>query len=410
MLYLYSIFVDQEMEELIIKSNKIVASQKMGFKRTVYEDIDWKNRLIGIMGSRGTGKTTILLQRIKEMGLSGNEAVYLSLDDIYFTRHSLTDIAETFRMNGGKYLFLDEVHKYPEWHREIKNIYDFNPELFLVFTGSSIIDMLRLPVDLSRRAIIYSLSGLSFREFLQYDQGISYDRIRLEDMVSQHEKLALAITQDIRPLKHFNDYLSYGYYPFFKESKLSYTKRLEQVVRLVIEYDLAFMEHIDYQNIRKILELMAILAEHVPFTPNIAELSKKLAMGRNTLVQYLHYLDKSRLINNCYPSGKGFGKLAKPGKVLLENPNLFEALAISHPDKGSVRESFFAGQLINAGHHVSLPAKGDFEADGHFIFEVGGRQKGYRQIAGIERSFIAADELEVGVRNKIPLWLFGFLY
>lgn len=398
------------MEELLIKSNRAISGQELDFKRTLYTDIDWTNRLIGIMGSRGTGKTTIMLQRLKEMALPGWEAVYLSLDDIYFTRNSLSEIAETFRVNGGKYLFLDEVHKYPEWHREIKNIYDFNRELFIVFTGSSIIDMLRLPVDLSRRAIVYNLPGLSFREFLQYDQGIRFSKVKLEDLTVHHEELASAICRDITPLKHFNDYLQYGYYPFYKENKRSYATRLEQVVRLVIEFDLAFVEHIDYQNIRKILELMAILAEHVPFTPNISDLSKKLSMGRNTLIQYLHYLDKARLINNLYVSGKGFGKLEKPGKILLENPNLFEALSVIRPDKGSVRESFFAGQLINTGHQLSLPEKGDFEVDKQFIFEVGGRQKGYKQIAGIENSFIAADELETGVRNKIPLWLFGFLY
>ncbi|SEM43681.1 hypothetical protein SAMN05216436_104202 [bacterium A37T11] len=398
------------MEELILKSNKLVAEQSLDFKRTLYEEIDWSNRLIGLMGPRGAGKTTILLQRIKEMGLSGSEALYVSLDDIYFTRNSLIDVAETFRINGGRYLFLDEVHKYPDWHREIKNIYDFKREITLFFTGSSIIDMLKLPVDLSRRAIIYHLSGLSFREFLQYAKGIRYEIIALGDLLKNHEKLVQTVIKDITPLKYFNEYLAYGYYPFFKENINTYPSRLEQVVKLVIEYDLAFVEHIDYQNIRKILELMAILAENVPFTPNISDLSKKLSMGRNTLIEYLHYLDKARLINNLYQSGKGYGKLEKPGKVLLENANLFEALAMVNPDKGSIRESFFAGQLINAGHHLSLPIKGDFEVDKQFIFEVGGRQKGYKQIAGIPNSFVAADELEAGVGNKIPLWLFGFLY
>ncbi|WP_028298923.1 ATP-binding protein [Olivibacter sitiensis] len=398
------------MEELILKSDKVIAAQDLTFKRTLYDEIDWTNRLIGVMGARGTGKTTILLQRLKELDLSGTEAVYLSLDDLYFTRHSLGDVADTFRSRGGKYLFLDEVHKYPEWHREIKNIYDFNRELFIVFTGSSIIDMLRLPVDLSRRAIVYQLTGLSFREFLSYDQGLDFGKIKLADIIGNHSKLAIELCRKMAPLKHFGAYLDHGYYPFYKENIASYTTRLEQVMRLVIEYDLAFVEHIDYQNIRKILELMAILAEHVPFTPNIAELSKKLAMGRNTLVQYFHYLDKARLINNLYAAGKGYGKLEKPGKVLLENPNLFEVLAISNPDKGSVRESFFVGQLLNAGYHISLHNKGDFEVDAQYVFEIGGKKKGFKQIAGIEHSFIAADDMEAGVGNKIPLWLFGFLY
>ena len=398
------------MDELIAKSGKIVAAQSLSFKRALYNRIDWTNRLIGIMGPRGTGKTTLLLQRLKELGLGGSTAIYLSLDDIYFTRHGLTEVIDTFIAKGGKYLFLDEVHKYPEWHREVKNIYDFNRDLTIVFTGSSIIDMLRLPVDLSRRAIIYHLTGLSFREFLQYDQGIDLPPLPLTELLEHHEQRALDIALRIKPLQHFDNYLRYGYYPFFKENINSYSVRLEQVIRLVIEHDLASVERIDHANIRKILELMVVLAEHVPFTPNIADLSRKLSVGRNSLVEYFHYLDKARLINNLYAAGKGYGKLEKPGKVLLENANLFEALAILRPERGSVRESFFAGQLINAGHHLSLHEKGDFEVDRRFVFEIGGKKKGFKQIAGVPDSFIAADELEIGVGNKIPLWLFGLLY
>jgi len=398
------------MDELIIKSSKITAVQALGFKRTLYEAIDWNDRLIGIMGARGTGKTTLMLQRLKTLGLSGAEAIYLSLDDIYFTRHNLTELVETFTSKGGKYLFLDEVHKYPEWHREIKNIYDFNREVNIIFTGSSIIDMLRLPVDLSRRAVVYQLTGLSFREFLHYDQGVEFRKLSLTDVLENHERVAIDIVHQVKPLQHFSRYLSYGYYPFYKENTNTYHTRLEEVIKLIIEYDLAFMEHIDYQNIRKILQLMAILAEHVPFTPNITDLGKKLAMGRNTVIQYFHYLEKARLINNLYAGGKGYGKLEKPGKVLLENPNLFEALAISHPDRGSVRESFFVSQFLDGGHHISLHEKGDFEIDGKFVFEVGGKNKGFKQIAGLANSFIAADDLEVGTGHKIPLWLFGFLY
>ena len=398
------------MDELIVKSNKVVVGQSLDFKRTLYTTIDWTNRLVGITGARGTGKTTLLLQRLKELGMSGTQAVYMSLDDIYFTRNSLTDVANSFAARGGKYLFLDEVHKYPDWHREIKNLYDFNRELSIVFTGSSIIDMLRLPVDLSRRVILYELTGLSFREFIRYDQGIDIPVIPLAELLATHEQKALAIGQQIKPLQYFDTYLKSGYYPFYKENRGTYTARLEQVVRLVIEYDLAFIEHIDHQNVRKILELMAVLAEHVPFTPNISDLSRKLSMGRNTLVQYFHYLDKARLINTLYAAGKGYGKLEKPGKVLLENPNLFEALAIGRQDKGSIRESFFVGQLRNAGHHLSLHAQGDFQVDRQFVFEIGGKKKGFNQIAGIPDSFVVADELEAGVGQRIPLWLFGFLY
>lgn len=398
------------MEELFLKSNRIISAQALNFQRSLYGKIDWANRLIGILGARGTGKTTLLLQRLKTIGVSGGSVLYVSLDDVYFTRHSLVAVAEEFRASGGKYLFMDEVHKYPDWHREIKNIYDFNPELSIVFTGSSIIDMLGLPVDLSRRAMMYDLPGLSFREFLHYDTGFYHSNISFEELVTDHEQIAADILTAILPLASFPDYLAHGYYPFFKENIASYSSRLEQVVRLVIEYDLAFVEQVDHQNIRKILTLLGILAEHVPFTPNIADLSRKLGMARNTVVQYLNYLDKARLINNFFVSGKGLGKLEKPGKILLENPNLFEALALFHAEKGSIRESFFAGQLRNAGHHISLPTKGDFLIDEKYTVEVGGKRKGFGQISGVPDSFIAADEVEIGVKNKIPLWLFGFLY
>lgn len=398
------------MEELRIKSAALVNSQAMNFKRTLYHKIDWTNRLIGILGSRGTGKTTLQLQKLKEITSKGEDAIYLSLDDISFTKTRLNQIVEALRLEGVKYFFLDEVHKYPDWAREIKNIYDFYHDISIVFTGSSIINMLQLPVDLSRRALIHELPGLSFREFLEYDQNIVFNTCTLEQIIEDHQSLASKVLEKVQPVMLFNAYLSNGYYPFYKENRASYPTRLLQVIRLVIDYDLAFIENIDHQNIRKVFQLLGILSEHVPFTPNINDLSKKLAMGRNTLVQYLHYLEKARLINNIYASGKGFGKLEKPGKILLENTNLFEALSVINPDKGSVRESFFANQLKNSGYNIELPAKGDFLINHQYTFEVGGRQKGYEQIAGIPDSYIASADIELGVKNKIPLWLFGFLY
>jgi uncharacterized protein len=398
------------MEVLKFKSNTLVESQNMAFKRSLYHEIDWSNRLIGILGARGTGKTTLLLQKLKESFFGSDDAVYLSLDDVYFAQKGLTEVMETFRLQGTKYFFLDEVHKYPNWHREIKNIYDFNRDIYLYFTGSSIVDMLRLPVDLSRRALIYDLPGLSFREFIEYNYGKAFPKMEISHFVSKHVEIAGTIVKEIKPIKLFQEYLSYGYYPYFKENILSYHIRLEKTIRLIIEYDLAFLEHIDYQNIWKVFQLLGILAEQVPFTPNIKELSEKLGMGRNTLIQYLNHLEKAKMINMLNPSGKGLGKLAKPGKIVLENPNLFKALSNFHQDIGSLRESFFVSQVKNAGYSISLPRQGDFHVDHKYIIEVGGRQKGFKQIADISDSYIAADDLEIGSGKKIPLWLFGFLY
>lgn len=398
------------MEELLLKSAALINVQATVFKRSLFSKIGWEDRLIGILGARGTGKTTLQLQRLKELVADGNQAVYLSLDDVAFTRQRLHEVVEALRLQGIKFFFLDEVHKYADWAREIKNLYDFYRDIFIVFTGSSIINMLQLPVDLSRRAMVYELPGLSFREFLEYEYGFSFPPYSFGDVLEKHQTLAASVTARLQPTAHFNAYLSYGYYPFYKESKASYSTRLLQVIRLIIDYDLAFLENIDQQNVRKVFQLLGILAENVPFTPNVNDLGRKLGMGRNTVVQYLYYLDKARLINSFYASGKGLGKLEKPGKIVLENTNLFEALSVGRPDSGSLRESFFACQLRNAGHKLELPAQGDFMVDGRYTFEVGGRQKGFGQIAGIPDSFVAASDLEIGVGNKIPLWLFGFLY
>lgn len=398
------------MEKMVQKSNLLVQSQSLAIIRTLIKKIDWNDRLIGILGARGTGKTTILLQRMRQEFGVGVEAVYISLDDIYFTENRLSDFAETFRHQGGKMLFIDEVHKYPDWGREIKNIYDFYKDLRIVFTGSSITNMLRENIDLSRRAIQYELPGLSYREFLHFSGIVNAPAISLNDVLHDHTKIASLLITTFKPLQHLNEYLRRGYYPFFVENKNTYTIRLEQIVKLVIENDMRFIEGFDTANTRKIYQLLYVLATNVPFKPNITKLSEKIGIHRNTLVQYLHYLERARLINSLTASGKSISTLQKPDKIFLENTNLHFALAQNQQDRGAIRESFFLNQLVNAGHDVSLHAKSDFLVDSKFTFEVGGKAKERAQIEGINNSFIAADDIETGAWNKIPLWLFGFLY
>jgi predicted AAA+ superfamily ATPase len=397
------------MDKLKEKSAILVKQQSLDFQRYLLQEINWKNRLVCILGARGTGKTTTLLQRIKMMSASTEECLYVSLDDIYFTTNNLTETAERFRQLGGKYLFLDEVHKYPGWAREVKNLYDFYKDLNIVFTGSSIIEMLGLEVDLSRRARVYELNGLSFREFLAYNQNVMYSAVKLEDVLKNHTDIAVSLN-DIKPVKAFKEYLSYGYYPFFKEDPESYFIQLSQVVNLIIGYDLAFIQNIDKQQTRKIYQLLNVLAAQVPFKPNITNLAGTLEMGRATLIQFLHYLEKAKLIQQVYLEGKGMGALEKPAKLLLDNPNLFDAIATNPANEGSKRESFFVNQLRNAGHTVSLAKAGDFIIDQTQIFEVGGAKKKFNQIAGIPDSYIAADDLEIGSGSRIPLWIFGLLY
>ena len=401
---------NSKMQELLSKSAVLVRNLKETFVRSLTERVDWSDRLIGIIGARGTGKTTLLLQRLKQESVRSGEAVYITLDDLYFTEYSLLSFAEAFRAQGGRYLFIDEVHKYPTWAREIKNIYDTYRDLKIVFTGSSITDILRQDVDLSRRAIQYELPGLSFREYLVIERVVTLPVLPLTDILKHHAELALDWTAQFKPLQHFTDYLTHGYYPFYSEGRQTYHLRIEQVVKLIIESDLRYIDGFDAANSRKLFKLLYILATNVPFKPNISSLSEKIGVHRNTLVQYIGHLEKARLINTLGAVGKSISTLQKPDKIFLENPNLQFALAPTRVNRGTLRETFLMNQLMHGQHRVSLPAAGDFYIDEEWIVEVGGKDKSASKIQGMKKAFIAADDLEIGVDRKIPLWMFGFLY
>ena len=390
------------------RSHRLVAQAATSFIRNPGNKITWDWRLTGILGARGTGKTTLFLQQLATR-FSSEEAVYITLDDIYFTNNRLIDFIEAFRNVGGKYFFIDEVHKYPTWARELKNAYDYYPELFIFFTGSSAIEILRQDVDLSRRAVVYELPGLSFREYLLMRHNLSWEPLALEEITQEHAPLALEMTTSFRPFQYFKDYLDIGYYPFFLENEKYYHERLEKTIRLVIDTDLNFIDGYDPKNAQKIYQLLYILATNAPFKPNVTKLSEKIGISRATLVQYLHFLEKTRLINSLVSVGRSISTLQKPDKIYLNNTNLAHALAPEQIDVGSQRETFFLSQ-IKVDHPVSLPAHGDFYVDDQFTFEVGGKGKNRRRIAEVADSYVVADDLEVGHRNKIPLWLFGFLY
>ena len=398
------------MENLIIKSNLIVQQQELDIVRPLSKNIDWDNRLISILGARGTGKTTLMLQRIKKIYGLGSQALYITLDDIYFSNNLLSDFAQEFRQNGGKILFIDEVHKYPNWAKEIKNIYDFYKDLSIVFTGSSIIDISRQNADLSRRAVQYELTGLSYREFLSFAGIANLNPITLEDLLHNHVAIANQITLNFKPLQHFNSYLNHGYYPFFTENVNTYHLRLEKVVQLIVAEDLQFIAGFNPQHSRKVYQLLYILATNVPFKPNITKLSEKTGISRNMIIAYLYYLDNARLINTLTAAGKSISTLQKPDKIFLENTNLSFALSPNNTDKGSLREAFFMSQIKNAAHKISLPLKGDFYVDDKYTFEIGGKEKTMKQLAGINNAYFALDDLEAGTGNKIPLWMFGLLY
>lgn len=397
------------MFELLDISQQLVSEVPLRFKRYLANTIDWENRLIGIKGARGTGKTTLLLQYLKNLNISDTQKAYFSLDNMYFLSNSLTETARKFYQQGGKVLVLDEVHKYPLWSREIKNLYDNYRDLKIIFTGSSIIDISKQEVDLSRRALMYELHGLSYREFLEYEHEIKLDKITLNQIIERSGLIKDLIPENIRAYEYFNQYLTYGYYPFYREDVKNYHKRLMQLIRLIVEYDMSELKGFDSRNARKMLQLLQIIAEQVPFKPNLVKLSGKTDIHRNTIANYLYFLEKAKLINLLYSSGPSISSLQKPDKIFLNNTNLMKAMAVENPNTGMLRETFFLNQLL-VGHEVNQSKQADFIVNKKYTFEIGGHNKQSSQIAGIDNAFVVKDNIENPAGNALPLWLFGFLY
>ena len=398
------------MEKLFQYSISRINSVDTSFKRYLWYKINWDSRLIVITGARGVGKTTMLLQYIREkLNDKPDEVIYLNMDDLYFSKNTLTDFADEFIKKGGKYLFLDEVHKYKNWSQEIKNIYDYFPDLKIVVTGSSALDIYKGKADLSRRSVLYKMQGLSFREFLGLKYDYHFPVFSLEDILMTGHVIVPDILKTIRPLKTFEEYLVYGYYPYFMEGESEFHEKLKQTVNHVLDSDLPSFELINFNAVHYLRKLISILAEIVPYKPNILKLSQQVGISRETLMRYLYLLERADLLILLQAGTDGISKMNKPEKIFLNNPNLSNALADSNPNKGTLRETFFANQL-QVLHSVDWSDKGDFLIENKYVFEIGVRKKDSRQIAGIDNYFIAADNIEYPQNNKIPLWLFGFLY
>jgi predicted AAA+ superfamily ATPase len=393
------------MDKLILQSRQLAYQAPKKMRRFLDGAIDWSWKLIGIRGARGVGKTTLLLQRMQ-----GEHSIYLSLDDIYFSSASLRGTIEALRLNGYTNFYLDEVHKYPGWSKEIKNLHDLYPDIYIIFTGSSIIEMKQLEVDLSRRALLYDLPGLSFREFLQVKDILSHKVLTLPEILGDHEQYTRAISKTIKPIVLMQEYLQFGYYPYFLESKTIYHRRLNQVIRLILESDLALAEGLGtIIQVQKLGKLLQFIANAVPFKPNIANIARHLELDRTTVLRYIGHLSQARLISLLHSPLNGLAALQKPEKIYLENTNLAYVLSAGIPDKGNLRETFFYNQL-SINHELNYSEKGDFLVDEKYIFEIGGANKNLAQIGGISNSYLAMDDLENGYANRIPLWLFGFLY
>ena len=397
------------MEELFDFFYRELRKTNLSFQRYLTNDIDWEGRLSAITGARGTGKTTMILQHIKQtFGNSPKEALYVSADNIWFSGNRLFDLANDFEKQGGKYLFVDEVHKYENWSQEIKNIYDTFTDMKVVITGSSMLQIYKGDADLSRRAVQYTLHGLSFREFLKYDQGIDFQKYSLDGIIENHIEIAGNINEKIKPLPLFNIYLKQGYYPYYKESKRFYWPKLINTINLTLETDLPAVEQIEMYSIRKIKKLLWLISRAVPFTPNITDLANDLEVSRNSVLNYLTILERAGLINLLKNSIK-INSLAKPEKIYLNNPNQIYAFDSIKPNIGNLRETFFYNQLNIVCEMIS-GGKPDFKINDKYIIEVGGKNKGHEQIVGIPNAYLALDNIEIGNFNKIPLWLFGFLY
>ncbi len=402
-------FYNCKMEKILSRGLQRAANIDTRFVRDFMGQVNWKNRLIAIKGSRGVGKTTLLLQHIKLHRQLNQEVGFANLDDLYFSENRLLDFIEEFVQHGGKWMYLDEVHKYPGWSVEIKNAYDYFPDLTIVVTGSSITEILNASADLSRRAVVYDMQGLSFREYLNLSFQLQFEKIQLADLTERHTELAAGIVRELKPLAHFSEYLKTGYYPYFLEGKEDYWTKINQTVKLILEVDLTTLKGYNVQHVHKINRLLFTIASSVPFKPNISKLSERIGLNRNLLGQYFHYLEQARLLNLLSSDRKGLAYLQKPDKVFLENTNLQYAIAPANVDKGNLRETFFFNQL-NYVAQVRFPSKGDFIINDKFLFEVGGKNKKASQVKGVENYFLAVDDVEVGIGTQIPLWLLGFLY
>lgn len=377
------------------------------FKRYMHSAFDMEDKLIGIIGSRGVGKTTFILQYLKELDIAFEKKLYLSADHFYVTKYSLYEIAEEFYKRGGEILAIDEIHKYPNFEIELKSIYD-TFDLQVIFSGSNALKLENSKTDLSRRAILYRVNGLSFREFIEYETKVKFDSFTLENILKNHTKIALSINEQIKPFEYFRKYLKYGYYPFYKQNKNNYNQKLYEIVNVVIENDLPIIFNIEPKNIFKLKKLLTLLCESKPYELNISKLSTKIEINRNTLYHYLHYLEAASLTKMIKQASKGSGILTKPEKLYLNNTNLNFSYC-ENSEIGTIREEFFVNQ-VNLKHEINYSKIGDFLVDKKYIFEVGGKNKSFNQIKDIENSFVVADDIEIGSQNKIPLWLFGFLY
>jgi predicted AAA+ superfamily ATPase len=392
------------MEILLSKSVKKAASASGKAKRLIFDDIQWNERLILLLGYRGVGKTTLLLQRLQEIGDKG---IYFSLDDLYFENNRLVSVVEQCYALGYRIFFMDEVHRYQFWSKDLKQLYDDFEDIQVVATGSSILELSQGQADLSRRAIVYHLQGLTFREYLQFEKKLDIQALDLETILACHHEISADLSEQFSFEKDFNNYLKNGYFPFYKENKSLYYQKLLETMNLVIDIDIAPFEELNYTTVRTMKKLLYVVSQSVPFTPNISKLSERLEAPRNTILRLLDLLHQAKLIKLLNAEHIKLSYLQKPEKIYFENTNFVHLFADGKANIGSIRETFFFNQLSQI-HRVTASKFGDFMVDEKYTFEVGGPNKNFQQIKGVPNSYLAID-VKNSVGNKVPLWLFGML-
>ena len=398
------------MEELISFQASLLSQVSDLWQRYLFDHLKTNERLLGIKGFRGVGKTTLLLQYLSYHFPEREKGLYVSADHPYFYENSLFELAAEWYRHGGQLLLIDEAHKYPQWSRELKLIYDGHPGMQTIFTSSSALDLYRGESDLSRRLATQVLHGLSFREYLSFVHHIHFPAVTLEDILNNHTRLTARFTADFKPLVYFGKYLREGYFPFATRiSKEDIPQRLINILNAVLESDLAYIQGYSVENIRKIKKLLGVIADSAPFKPNISRIATKLKLGRNTVIQYLKHLDDAHILHLINRDSRGMSALQKPDKIYFENTCLAYALQ-PKAESGTIRETFFANQLRNAGHKVHLSTQADFTIDHTYVMEIGGKNKKQDQIKDLENAFLVKDNIEHGFGHTVPLWLFGFLY
>lgn len=389
------------MEQLFEYSNKLINEVDVNFTRYLYNDINWNNRLLGVVGPRGVGKTTMVLQYI-HLNLNRSETLYVTAEDFYFANNRLVDLADKFSKIGGKNLFIDEIHKYPDWAKELKLIYDYHSNLKVVFTGSSVLDIKKGSADLSRRSVVYHMQGLSFREYLALFHNIEADLFSLDQIIN-HQVALLHVSH---PLPLFTHYLEKGYYPFAKED--DFDIRLRQIINQTLESDIPIYANMNVSTGRKLMQLLSIISQSVPFKPNMSKIAEMLGVSRNNIADYFLYIEEAGLIAQLRDNTGGIRGLGKVDKVYLDNTNLIFNLADNIQNKGNIRETFFLNQT-RVKHKVTSSTTIDFSID-ELNFEIGGRNKGQKQIQTVENGYVVKDDIENGYLNTIPLWHFGLMY